>query len=101
MSSVQQPQERRQRLQRLDDCLYLLESAHEAGMTMVNGRIEAAVRERVPTIIEGMTIADAIEEVFRIQEPLMALPEPERPGTERRLRRRRPVDVSLILDSSR
>lgn len=92
--------ERRHRLQRLDDCLQLFESAHEKGMVTITPVIADAVRERVPRVIAGMPIADAIEEVFRLQEPLLLPGEPE-PVIDRRSRTRRPVDVRMILGSSR
>ena len=87
--------ERRQRLRRLDDCLELLEQAHELDMTTVTDRIADAVADRVPTIHPGMLIADAIEEVLRHQEPYMVQIRPE---VTRRVRRRRdPFDVRLLL----
>jgi len=88
--------ERRQRLRRLDDCLTLLEQAHELEMTLVTDRMAEAISERVPTIHEGMLIADAIEEVLRQQEPYMVQIRPE---VSRRVRRRRdPFDVRLLLN---
>ena len=88
--------ERRQRLRRLDDCLDLLEQAHELDLTVVTDRIAEAVGDRVPTIHEGMLIADAIEEVLRQQEPYMVQIRPE---VSRRVRRRRdPFDVRLLLN---
>ena len=87
--------ERRQRLRRLDDCLELLEQAHELDMTTVTDRVADAVADRVPTIHPGMLIADAIEEVLRHQEPYMVQIRPE---VTRRVRRRRdPFDVRLLL----
>ena len=87
--------ERRQRLRRLDDCLELLEQAHELDLTVVNETIADAVADRVPTIHAGMLIADAIEEVLRHQEPYMVQIRPE---VTRRVRRRRdPFDVRLLL----
>src|SRR5438270_8612432 len=87
--------ERRQRLRRLDDCLDLLEQAHELDMTVVTDRMAGAVGERVPTIQPGMLIAEAIEEVLRHQEPYMVQIRPE---VSRRVRRRRdPFDVRLLL----
>lgn len=88
-------EERRQRLRRLDDCLELLEQAHELNMTVVTERIAEAVADRVPTIHEGMLIADAIEEVLRHQEPYMVQIRPE--VTRRVRRRREPFDVRLLL----
>ena len=88
--------ERRQRLRRLDDCLDLLEQAHELDMTVVTDRMADALSDRVPTIHEGMLIADAIEEVLRQQEPYMVQIRPE---VSRRVRRRRdPFDVRLLLN---
>ena len=89
-------QERRVRLRRLDDCLNLLEQAHELDMTAVTERMADAMRERVPTIAAGMTITDAIEEVLREQEPYMVQVRPEVTG--RRVRRRRePLDIRVLL----
>ena len=88
-------EERRQRLRRLDDCLELLEQAHELNMTIVSARMAEAVADRVPTIHEGMLIADAIEEVLRHQEPYMVQIRPE--VTRRVRRRREPFDVRLLL----
>ena len=89
-------EERRVRLRRLDDCLNILEQAHELNMTLVTAGMADALSERVPTIREGMVIADAIEEVLRQQEPYMIQVRPEVP---RRVRRRRdPFDVRLLLN---
>lgn len=88
-------EERRQRLRRLDDCLELLEQAHELNMTVVTERMAEAVADRVPTIHDGMLIADAIEEVLRHQEPYMVQIRPE--VTRRVRRRREPFDVRLLL----
>lgn len=88
--------DRRQRLRRLDDCLDVLEQAHELDMTVVSDRMAVALSERVPTIQPGMLIADAIEEVLRQQEPYMVQIRPE---VSRRVRRRRdPFDVRLLLN---
>ena len=89
-------QERRSRLRRLDDCLNLLEQAHEQDMTHVSERMAEMVQERVPAIAAGMLISDAIEEVLRQQEPYMVQMRPEH--KERRVRRRRePFDIRLLL----
>ena len=89
-------EERRVRLRRLDDCLTILEQAHELDQTMVTASMADALSERVPTITEGMVIADAIEEVLRQQEPYMIQVRPE---VTRRVRRRRdPFDVRLLLN---
>ncbi|HEX4756294.1 MAG TPA: hypothetical protein VH661_11185 [Candidatus Dormibacteraeota bacterium] len=89
-------EERRVRLRRLDDCLNILEQAHELNMTLVTEGMADALSERVPTIREGMVIADAIEEVLRQQEPYMIQVRPE---VTRRVRRRRdPFDVRLLLN---
>ncbi|HEV7466673.1 MAG TPA: hypothetical protein VGP96_10245 [Candidatus Dormibacteraeota bacterium] len=88
--------ERRIRLRRLDDCLNVLEQAHELDMTLVNEKIADLVTDRVPTIHSGMLIADAIEEVLRHQEPYMLQVRPE--VASRRVRRRRePFDIRLLL----
>jgi hypothetical protein len=89
-------QERRNRLRRLDDCLNLLEQAHERDMTEVSDRMAEMLQARVPSLCVGMLISDAIEEVLRQQEPYMVQMRPEH--TERRLRRRRePFDIRLLL----
>lgn len=89
-------EERRVRLRRLDDCLNVLEQAHELDMTLVSERMADALADRVPTIHPGMLIADAIEEVLRHQEPYMIQVRPE---VSRRIRRRRdPFDVRLLLN---
>ncbi|MFN2451325.1 MAG: hypothetical protein ABR541_03120 [Candidatus Dormibacteria bacterium] len=88
-------QDRRGRLRRLDDCLNVLEQAHELNLDVVSEKMAEALSERVPTIRTGMLIADAIEEVLREQEPYMVQVRPE---TTRRVRRRRdPFDVRLLL----
>jgi hypothetical protein len=87
--------DRRQRLRRLDDCLTVLEQAHEMDITVVSDAMATAVADRVPTVQAGMLIADAIEEVLRQQEPYMVQVRPE---VSRRIRRRRdPFDVRLLL----
>ena len=88
-------EDRRLRLRRLDDCLDVLEQAHELNLTEVSARMAEALSERVPTVHPGMLIADAIEEVLRQQEPYMVQIRPE---VSRRVRRRRdPFDVRLLL----
>jgi hypothetical protein len=89
-------EERRIRLRRLDDCLNVLEQAHENDLTIVSDKIVAMVGERVPSIHVGMTIADAIEEVLRQQEPYMVQMRPE-VGSRRVRRRREPFDIRLLL----
>ena len=92
----QEGDERRIRLRRLDDCLEVLEQAHELDVTVVTERVADLVSERVPTIKPGMLGADAIEEVLRQQEPYMVQLRPE--VASRRVRRRRdPFDVRLLL----
>ena len=87
--------DRRQRLRRLDDCLTLLEQAHELELTVVTDAMAGAISDRVPSVRAGMLIADAIEEVLREQEPYMVQVRPE---VSRRIRRRRdPFDVRLLL----
>lgn len=89
-------QDRRRRLRRLDDCLNLLEQAHEYDLTHVTARMAEMIDERVPQINEGMLITDAIEEVLRQQEPYMVQLRPEAPN--RRVRRRRePFDIRVLL----
>jgi hypothetical protein len=88
--------ERRVRLRRLDDCLGILEQAHELDLTTVTDRMAEVLAERIPSIHEGMLIADAIEEVLRQQEPYMVQVRPE---VSRRVRRRRePFDVRVLLN---
>lgn len=88
-------EDRRFRLRRLDDCLNILEQAHELNLEVVGQGMAEALSERVPTIRPGMLIADAIEEVLREQEPYMVQVRME---TTRRVRRRRdPFDVRLLL----
>jgi len=95
MIELQGGEDRRQRLRRLDDCLTLLERAHEMEITVVNDRMAVALSERVPAVHAGMLVADAIEEVLREQEPYMVQVRPE---VSRRIRRRRdPFDVRLLL----
>ena len=92
----QEGDERRVRLRRLDDCLDVLEQAHELDVTVVTERIADLLSERVPTVKPGMLVADAIEEVLRQQEPYMVQIRPE--VASRRVRRRRdPFDVRLLL----
>jgi hypothetical protein len=88
--------ERRIRLRRLDDCLEVLEQAHELDVMVVTERIADLLADRVPTVKVGMLVADAIEEVLRQQEPYMVQLRPE--VASRRVRRRRdPFDVRLLL----
>ena len=88
-------EERRIRLRRLDDCLTVLEQAHENNLTHVSKLMAELVSERVPMIYEGMLISDAIEEVLRQQEPYMTKIRPE---SNKRVRRRRdPFDIRLLL----
>ncbi|MFN2569895.1 MAG: hypothetical protein ABR564_09910 [Candidatus Dormibacteria bacterium] len=95
MTTVGETQERRIRLRRLDDCLDVLEQAHELDLTLVTDRMAEVLAERVPTIHPGMLIADAIEEVLRHQEPYMQQIRPE--ASKRSRRRREPFDVRLLL----
>lgn len=89
-------EDRRIRLRRLDDCLNVLEQAHELEMTHVTERVSDMVSARVPTIHTGMLIVDAIEEVLREQEPYMVQVRPE--VVSRRVRRRRePLDIRVLL----
>jgi hypothetical protein len=95
MIESQGGEDRRQRLRRLDDCLTLLEQAHEIEITVVTERMAAALSDRVPAVHAGMLVAEAIEEVLREQEPYMVQVRPE---VSRRIRRRRdPFDVRLLL----
>ena len=96
LNSPESEQERRQRLRRLDDCLSVLEQAHEVDLTIVNDQMAEMLSERIPSIHAGMLIADAIEEVLRQQEPYMIQVRPE---VSRRVRRRRePFDVRVLLN---
>src|ERR1700726_4408263 len=89
-------EDRRLRLRRLDDCLDVLEQAHELNLTEVTERMAEALSDRVPTVHPGMLIADAIEEVLRHQEPYMLQVRPE-VATRRVRRRREPFDIRLLL----
>jgi len=89
-------EDRRVRLRRLDDCLNVLEQAHELDLTVVSEKIERLVSDRVPTIRAGMLITEAIEEVLRHQEPYMVQLRPE-VGTRRVRRRREPFDIRTLL----
>jgi hypothetical protein len=94
--STGEGEERRIRLRRLDDCLNVLEQAHELDLTTVNDKIAELVSERVPTVHVGMLITDAIEEVLRMQEPYMVQVRPE-VGSRRVRRRREPFDIRMLL----
>ncbi len=87
---------RRDRLRRLDDCLKVLEQAHELDLTVVSDKMAEAINDRVPAIHGGMLIADAIEEVLRQQEPYMVQVHPQQTRLVRR--RRDPFDVRLLLN---
>lgn len=63
--------DRRRRLAELDAALELLEAAHDLGLTMMTARLWSLVSARCPGIAVNQTIADAIEQVFDAQEPLM------------------------------
>ena len=79
----------------MDDCLNVLEQAHEMDLALVTARMAEMLSERVPAVRAGMQITEAIEEVLRQQEPYMVQIRPE---MSRRLRRRRdPFDVRLLL----
>src|ERR1019366_2070313 len=84
--------DRRQRLRRLDDCLTLLEQAHEMEITVVTEKMAEALADRVPTVHGGMLVAEAIEEVLREQEPYMVQVRPE---VSRPLRRPAPAPAAL------
>ena len=91
-------QQRRSNLRRLDDCLNLLEEAHEGGFVEVTEQMAGALQTRVPRITPGMTIAAAIEEVLMQQEPYMLHPAPA--TQERRqapARRFHSYDIARIL----
>ena len=94
--STGEGEERRGRLRRLDDCLNVLEQAHELDLTTVNEKIAELVSDRVPTVHAGMLITDAIEEVLRMQEPYMVQVRPE-VGSRRVRRRREPFDIRMLL----
>ena len=94
-------EQNREQLRRLDDCLTILEDAQEQlEMTYVTEHMANLLRSRVPTIVVGMTIADAIEEVFRLQEPYMQRP-PSQSQDRRKpaLRKRHALDINTILGS--
>ena len=74
-------EDRRLRLRRLDDCLDVLEQAHELNLTEVSERMAEALSERVPTVHAGMLIADAIEAAWE------ALIQPDWPQLQAMLER--------------
>lgn len=76
-------EERRRRLARLDAVLNILESAHDRGLTEMTPRMWALITEACPGITLSWAIADAIEEVFEAQAPLMIRPFGQA-GTRRR-----------------
>jgi hypothetical protein len=55
----------REQLRRLDDCLTVLEEAHEIDLIYVTEAMAELLKTRIPAITPGMRIADAIEEVLR------------------------------------
>ena len=63
--------DRRCRLAQLDAALDLLESAHDLGLTVMTARLWSLVSAHCPGIAVNQSIADAIEQVFDAQEPLM------------------------------
>jgi hypothetical protein len=63
--------EDRRRLKLLDACLDALEDAHERDEITVSRRLAVRLRQVVPDIEAGMPIVDAIELVFREQEPCL------------------------------
>lgn len=64
--------ERRRRLRELDDCLELLEDAHEEGEWLVSPAVSARIGSRVGDIVPGMLITEALDLVFREQETYLA-----------------------------
>jgi hypothetical protein len=69
--------ERRERLKRLDGCLDVLEDAHLRGEAVVSAWVAARLRSATASVTTGMSIADAIEEVFAEQEPCLTGGGPE------------------------
>jgi hypothetical protein len=63
--------DRRRRLADLDAALDILESAHDLGLSVMTPRLWALVSQHCPGIAVNQTIAEAIEQVFDAQEPLM------------------------------
>jgi hypothetical protein len=59
--------ERRLRLRELDGCLTELEDAHERGEVIVSVELAARVRQRLPSVGDGMSIAEALDRVFEEQ----------------------------------
>ena len=55
-------------LRALDGCLQELEDANERGEVRVSSRLARRLERRVPWLIPGMLLADAIEGVFKQQE---------------------------------
>src|SRR5258708_38929564 len=92
---TQEGDDRRIRLRRLDDCLGVLEQAHELDVTVVTERIAEILSETVPTIPSGMLVAEAIESVLPQQESFKVQLR-ARVRSRLRHRRRRPLDRTLL-----
>jgi hypothetical protein len=60
----------------------MLEDAHERNETAVSRQVAAAVADRVPQIVNGMLIVDAIELVLRSQETWLAPASSDHGGLE-------------------
>jgi hypothetical protein len=65
---------RRRRLANLDAALGILEAAHDLGLEVMTPRLWSQVSARCPGVAVNQTIAEAIEQVFEAQEPLMVRP---------------------------
>ena len=90
----------REQLRRLDDCLTVLEEAHEIELVDVTPAMVELLQPRVPSISIGMRIADAIEEVLKMQEPFMKKPAPQ--SSDRRkvpARKHHSYDINSIIGS--
>lgn len=87
---------RRQALRRLEDCLELLEAARTLGATVLTPGLAAAVNARLPDVVGGMAMADAIAAAIAALENQTG---PEPAPRERRYRHRRPAfDPKLLID---
>ncbi len=71
VETAEQRADRRRRLERLDHCLDLLESAMESDRTVVDERDQPVLAETRLMVQEGMALADAIEVVLLLQEAYM------------------------------
>lgn len=80
-------------LRALDGCLQELEDANERGEVRVSSRLARRLERRVPWLIPGMLLVDAIEGVFKQQESYLRCGEDELAVTWSPGRRARPRGV--------